>query len=158
MNLKHITDVQEANEARWQAWRDSALRQMIIDNIANIVAPTSKEYPRLRCYRGCGPCLKLKSAVYHRQDKVVSLCLETDFVHESVSTFEESEGCPGAPVKTVQFTIVLPEELINDPTKAAFRKWLKTHWAELKRHKLNRIISEAHENAALIGIRLTIKP
>jgi hypothetical protein len=82
-----------------------------------------EEYPRLRCYRGTGHKMDVKSA-FVRSDEYVMLTIATDWKGAEVSSFDESEGCPGAPARSRCHHFWVPKKLfLPEATKKEFAEW-----------------------------------
>ena len=134
--LRLADRIDEKNEAvrnLFEAWRRGKFRELLVENLWHSSKPIygpPDQYPRLRCYRGQGPKVELRQAVkcacgncppdhYH-------LGIDADYVHESVSQMEESEGCPGAPIKKEFIWLSVPRSLLQNPTEKTFKAWAKT--------------------------------
>jgi hypothetical protein len=119
-----------AKEERDKRWRFSSFKQILVTNLeserALIEAPSS-EYPRLRVYRGTGPRVELTDAhTSYDSPQHILLSLSIDYVHESVHVFDEAEGCPGAPVKTVNVELLVPSNLLRGVCdRDAFETWAR---------------------------------
>jgi hypothetical protein len=125
-----ILNSQHAKKVLRDTWHSSKFRGRLIDNLRSkkpFAEPPSDEYPRLRMYRGTGPRMELTLAVkcrcgvcpadsYHLQ-------IETDYVRRDVTSFDEVEGCPGAPVKSVKHFFSVPGAVLTNPTQKAFDDW-----------------------------------
>lgn len=150
MTVKDIRAVLDAQEALGEAWRKSALKKLLIENLSGtmpIVPPPSDEFPRLRCYRGTGYVLRLIKSFHWRKEQQVRLTLRTEYVERSVDRMMESEGCLGAATETVQFDVIMPEMLVENPTKKAFDKWAFAEVDKRRKESLRQIIMEAKAQA-----------
>jgi hypothetical protein len=132
-----IINKAKAEEDLRKAWTYGAFHRMLCKHMGTakekvMFSDEPEEYPRLRSYRGTGYRLTLKYARISGQE--VELTLAADWVHQSIDILEESEGCPGAPVKTMRHTIIVPQNLLIKPTQKDFDTWVKR---EVKRVKLN---------------------
>jgi hypothetical protein len=129
-----IVTFREAKKARDDFWRLGKFRHLLLENLRGsrpVILPPSEEYPRLRQYRGTGPRCDLVDAYkpYDAPGEVL-LVLSLDYVHADVSTFDEAEGCPGAPVRATNADLLVPSWLLRDEPRAAeFDAWASSYAA-----------------------------
>ena len=118
-------------------WRLSKFEELLGRNLLSakpIVPAPSSEWPRVRCYRGTGPRVAIAHA-HVRDNGIVSLAIDTDFKPADLDSASESEGCPGAPVKSVRFYLEVPAELLANPTKGLFAAWASIETFRLAQEK-----------------------
>lgn len=137
----------EAKEVRYKAWRNSKLKKALIENLDDpkktILGALDEEYPRLRCYRGQGQKLTLEDA-FMREDSGCVVIM-TDWVHRSVTIWDESEGCPGAPIKVKSHHIDgIPKKLFDDKTfsQSTFNIWARRERDDARDSKRKRLKEE----------------
>lgn len=158
--LDAIDDSANAKDALWKAWHYGPLRKLLVENLRSkdpIFSAPSEEFPRVRSYRGTGPKCELVQSTYYRREKVVRLEFAVDYVEEGVDIFMESEGCPGAEVQTVQHEVLVPEELVKNPTKQAFGEWVKKFQAEQASKNKGVALEKIRKLAKANGLTVSVK-
>lgn len=123
-----IQSFHDAKEHLFHSWRHSKFSDMLERNLMSnhpCVLPPSDEWPTLRCYRGSGPHFRLKWGHVYVPEGIAALHIETHYKPHDLDSFSESEGCPGAPVKTVTISVTVPVGLLANPTQKDFNEWAK---------------------------------
>lgn len=136
---KLINDWVDAEDKAKLAIRKSAFAEWLIQVLDNPsktpLSPTEidPDYPKLRCYRGTGRVLTVEDASVREK---VYICISTDWKGEGVNSFDEMNGCPGAPVRHRRHSFHIPKEFLeNGATKKMFQAWADDLRNERKEHE-----------------------
>ena len=129
-----IVESQAARDALFKAWRFGDFRKMLEDNLTEsnpICESNDEDFPCLRCYRGTGYKISLASAwIPFDPGDIAVIQLDADYKGATVDSFDEAEGCPGAPVKTIRHELHVPVSLLRNPNNIkSFNAWANTERA-----------------------------
>jgi hypothetical protein len=108
-------------------WGLSTFRKLLIKNLESdkpVFQPPSEDFPRLRNYRGIGPSVNIRDYFLFKDEKIVELTIEMEYVSSEVSRIEESEGSPGAPTVESAKTARIPLDVLQNPLEK-FDAWAK---------------------------------
>jgi hypothetical protein len=72
------------------------------------------------------------------------VAVDADYVHESVTSFDESCGAPGAPIRKEAIWLSVPRSLLKSPTERAFKDWAR----KMRQQKLTQGAEQAIKTIA----------
>ena len=156
-----IRGIHSAKEELDHSWRMGEFGKMLRTHLHGnngekliVQSPDPENYPRLRCYRGTVHKFELVRAIIYERETppVVKFTVRTDWVEAGIDSFMESEGCPGAEVKTHQHDFNCPLSLVQNPTKKDFDNWVKIEVARQKKDGQKEAIAKIRELSKQFGI------
>jgi len=158
-----IRATHQTKEELHHSWRMGEFGRMIRKHLMNdkkliVQSSDPEEYPRLRCYRGTGHKFELVRAIIYDREipPVVVFTVRADWVNAGIDPMQESEGCPGADVRTLEHEFRAPLELVKNPTQKEFDVWVKNEIARQASNGCTEATAKIKALAKAAGLKVSI--